>query len=318
MMKQKIFRPLAKIASPGGAKGKLQIFIFHRVLDKPDALIPYEPDVQRFDSIINAISSVFNVIPLDEAVQALNSGCLPPRAACITFDDGYADNYTNALPVLLKYRVPTTVFIATDYIGGQAMWNDVVIESIRAFSGEFTLESLNIFARECHTDEQKYTLINQVLNDIKHRPQAERQELVEQVKSDCDHYMQPLMMNEEQIKGLYESGVIIGAHTRSHPILANLDDSTSYEEIATSREILSGLLKDNIELFAYPNGKPVSDYTDKDVENVRKAGFSAAVSTRQSVATGNDDVFQLPRFSPWDMNLDKYLLRSIYENFRAR
>ena len=71
------------------------------------------------------------MIPLDVAVDALKTGKLPARAAAITFDDGYADNRSIALPILKQHGLSATFFIATGYLNGGRMWNDTIIEAIR-------------------------------------------------------------------------------------------------------------------------------------------------------------------------------------------
>jgi peptidoglycan/xylan/chitin deacetylase (PgdA/CDA1 family) len=59
------------------------------------------------------------------------SGALPERAAAITFDDGYADNFTRALPLLREQGLPATFFVATGFLDGGRMWNDTISEAIR-------------------------------------------------------------------------------------------------------------------------------------------------------------------------------------------
>jgi hypothetical protein len=65
---------------------------------------------------------------------------------------------------------------------------------------------------------------------------------------------------------------------------------------------IENLIAAPVSLFAYPNGKPGVDYGPRDVELVKKAGFAAAVSTIGGVAGRSSDIFQLPRFGPWDRN----------------
>ena len=82
-----LMKPVLNFLSPGGARGKLQVFIFHRVLAKPDSLLPGEPDAKQFDWMVRLIGRNFNVLPFGRAVSLLKSGSLPKAAACITFDD---------------------------------------------------------------------------------------------------------------------------------------------------------------------------------------------------------------------------------------
>ena len=77
----------------------------------------------------------FNVLPLGEAVTRLGEGRLPERPLAITFDDGYADNAAVAAPILLGLGIPATFFVATGFLDGGRMWNDTVIEAVRAAAG---------------------------------------------------------------------------------------------------------------------------------------------------------------------------------------
>jgi peptidoglycan/xylan/chitin deacetylase (PgdA/CDA1 family) len=95
-------RWLFDMLSPAGAGARLTVLIFHRVLLEPNPLFPGEPDAVRFETQMRWIKTWFNVLPLPEAIQRLRVGGLPARAAAITFDDGYADNFTVALPILRR------------------------------------------------------------------------------------------------------------------------------------------------------------------------------------------------------------------------
>jgi peptidoglycan/xylan/chitin deacetylase (PgdA/CDA1 family) len=119
-----------------------------------------------------------------------------------------------------------------------------------------------------------------------------------------------LMMSSEQVRGLRRAGMQIGAHTVSHPILATLDNARAGDEIGRSRDVLQQLLGEKVGLFAYPNGKPGTDYLpDVHPALVRELGFDAALSTRWAAARRSDDVFQIPRFTPWDRGRLKFGLR---------
>ena len=121
--------------SGGLGQARLSVLIYHRVLAAPDLLRPWEPDRDRFRRQMELLASNFKVLNLGEAVQRLAEGRMPPRAACVTFDDGYADNAAIARPVLEELQLPATFFIATGYLDGGRMWNDTVIESLRLLGG---------------------------------------------------------------------------------------------------------------------------------------------------------------------------------------
>ena len=68
---------------------------------------------------------------LEVALAQLRAGTLPPRAVVVIFDDGYADNFQVALPVLQHYRLPAAFFVAAGFLDGGCMFNDLVVEACR-------------------------------------------------------------------------------------------------------------------------------------------------------------------------------------------
>ena len=122
------------------------------------------------------------------------------------------------------------------------------------------------------------------------------------------------MLTSDQLRRMRAAGMGIGAHTVSHPILAKLDVAATRAEIDSSRRFLQDVLGERIGLFAYPNGKPGTDYSPDSVSVVRELGFDAAVSTAPGAARQGDDCFQLPRFTPWQRQRARFgasLLRNL-------
>jgi peptidoglycan/xylan/chitin deacetylase (PgdA/CDA1 family) len=115
-----------------------------------------------------------------------------------------------------------------------------------------------------------------------------------------------LMMSSEKVRQLAAAGMGVGAHTITHPILAAADDAAARREIAGSKEILEGLLRQPVQLFAYPNGKPTKDYRERHVAMVKGSGFLAAFSTAPGAARATDSLFELPRFTPWDASAGRW------------
>lgn len=300
--------------SPGGARARLSVLIFHRVLPAPDVLFPDEVDAGRFDAICGWLKQWFNILPLDEAVVRLKVGTLPTRAACITFDDGYADNYQIALPILAKHGLTAAFFIATGFMDGGRMWNDTVIESVRRTTrDELPLDALlgTAFAKmRVQSIVEKRAAIGALIDRIKYEPVAQRVELTAKL-AQVAHVSLPsdLMMTSDEVRAMRLAGMVIGAHTVSHPILATLDRPIARAEIAQSRRFLEDLLGERIGLFAYPNGRPHVDYSEESVNIVQELGFDAAVSTRWAASRSATDIFQIPRFTPWDRISLKFGMR---------
>lgn len=313
-----MIRSIFNLISPRGGAGRLTILIFHRVLPTVDPLFPEEPDAVRFDQMMGWVKSWFNVIPLDLAVSQLQTGTLPERAAAITFDDGYADNRTVALPILQKHGLSATFFIATGFLDGGRMWNDTVIESVRDASAPMLdLENLGLGIHRNGGPGEKRQAITAIIDQIKYLPIEERAALTERIALELG--VEPpndLMMTSGQVREMREAGMQIGAHTINHPILARTELAQAEQEIRTSKEALENLLGESVTLFAYPNGKPGQDYLPEHCRIVRDLGFSAAVSTGWGSANSNADIYQLPRFTPWDRQRIKFGLR-LLKNYYA-
>jgi len=288
--------------SPPGKQARLSVLIFHRVLARPDPLFPDEMDAARFDQLCGWLKSWFNVLPLDQAVASLQSGSLPARAACITFDDGYADNHAVALPILRRHGLCATFFIATGFLDGGRMWNDTIIETIRACpQATLDLDVLGMGRHAVASIDEKRAAITAVIDSIKYRPVAERVTVTEQLAALARvQPPQDLMMSSQAVREMRQAGMQIGAHTVSHPILARLTTDQVRDEIGQSKLFLERLLGERVGLFAYPNGKPGVDYHADSVAVARELGFDAAVSTHWGAARPATDMFQIPRFTPWD------------------
>lgn len=297
--------------SPAGVRGRLTILIFHRVLPRPDPLFPDEPDVARFGQQMRWIKQWFNVLPLSEAVARLRAGALPSRALAITFDDGYADNATIAAPLLQRLGLTATFFVTTGVLGGGRMWNDTVIEALRrAPDGPLDLGPLGLGRFLLADAASRRVAIERVIGAIKRLPYAERCDLVERIADTVGVPLpDDLMMSAAQVRDLITLGMSVGGHTVTHPILRCLSDAAAEQEIARGRDDLVQMTGETIELFAYPNGVPGIDYDARHVAMVRRCGFVAAVSTAHGVATRGADLFQLPRFTPWDRSQVRYAVR---------
>lgn len=261
----------------------------------------------------------FHVVPLAAGVEALRGGRLPARALAITFDDGYADNEELAGPILHRLGLTATFFVATGFLAGGCMWNDAIIEGVRACREDaldLTRIGLGRIALASIADRRR--AIDLTLRRIKHLAPAERSAAVDAVvESAGAGAPPPLMMRPEQIRRLRALGMDIGAHTVSHPILTCLDSAAALEEIAASKESLEAILGEEVALFAYPNGVPGQDYDERHVEMVRRCGFAAAVSTAWGVASRGSDRFQLPRFTPWDRTRLRYGARLLWNMRRT-
>lgn len=304
------------IGATGIPRGRMLILIYHRVHAESDPMFPTEPTPETFRWQMELLAAHASPLSLAEGAGRLRDGTLPPRAVAVTFDDGYADNADVAAPILREVGVPATFFVSTGFLDGGRMWNDTVIESVRNAQGQFMdLRVMGLGERESVSGwTERRAVAQRAIAAIKHRPQAERQRLADTLASQVGVTLpDSLMMSSEQVRGLSQAGFEIGAHTVSHPILHLLDESGARSEVVESRRVLEELVGRRVRLFAYPNGRRGDDYGARDVDIVRDAGFQAAVSTNRGVAHSASDLFQLPRFTPWDRTPERFLGRMLWE-----
>ncbi len=292
----------------------LTVLIYHRVLAEPEELREGEVDARLFEMQMAFLARNFSVLSLTEAIGSLKAGQLAKRACCITFDDGYADNLTLALPILERHGLPATVFVATAYLDGGRMFNDTSIEIIaRCRAGEIDLTSIGLERMSLGTPEARKLAVRALQMRLKYLNPAEREQNVKRAVAlaDCGPLPNDLMLSTEQLRELSRRGVEIGGHTDAHAILTTLDNEGALREIRLGKQTLERVTGKPVTSFAYPNGWPGRDFGAEHVALVRDLGFKCAVTTAPGVACVNDDPYQIPRFIPWGRPTARFALRML-------
>ena len=315
-----LLRSLGRLAAPAGAKARLTVVLYHRVLSSADELLPAEPDAALFDAQMGMLSRVFHILPLGEALAKVRQGTLPARALSITFDDGYRDNLEVAVPILQRHGLVATFFVATGFLNGGRMMHDTVVETVRRLPAQqLDLDWIGLGQRRVDDTASRLALIGDIVSRVKYLPFAQRRDTCERFKSLSPTALPTdLMMTSAQVQLLQRAGMHVGAHTHDHPILAKSDRNEAWQQITRNREELARLLGAAPRLFAYPNGKPGLDYGREHVELVKKAGFEAAVSVAFGTVSSGSDHYQIPRFIPWDRDPMKLALRILANSLRNR
>jgi hypothetical protein len=111
-----LIRPLSFAAGYAGRHPAFLIRTYHRVNDELDPFFGAIP-TEQFEAQIAYIARTHLVLSVEELVERMHQGRLPRNAVAITFDDGYRDTLTHAAPILARYGLPATVFLATGFIG---------------------------------------------------------------------------------------------------------------------------------------------------------------------------------------------------------
>jgi len=292
---------LFSLFSSEGQSAKLTVLLFHKVPQAADPLTPTEPLLEQFEHTLDFLQEYGNVLPLTEALKALENGALPKKAISITFDDGYDDWLETVSPALRARNMPATFFVTTEQLNGPALWHERIVAAVRGlpdngarlpygFGGYGDLRSL----------ESRIRLVAELTERMKYAPLSERLGAVELIEAQAQSALAlPKVFDMNAVRTLHSQGFEIGGHTISHPILNECSDEDALREIGGCKEELEAGIGGPVSSFAYPNGRPVMDYDSRHVAMVKACGYNAAVATSSGSASRNSDVFQLPRFSPW-------------------
>lgn len=316
----RLLRAAFGLASGQGARGRLSVLTFHRVSAQPDPLFPGEMHAEQFERLCAMLRRCADVMPLDAAVAAVRAHRLPPRALAITFDDGYADNHNQAMPVLRRHGLTATFFVATGFIGGGCMWNDRIIESVRRCHADaLDLRPLGMGLHPLADISSRRRAIDALIAAVKYLPPALRLARCNAIAAAAGVAIPTdLMMTWDQVRALHAAGMQIGAHTIDHPILAELDDADVAHQAVASRQALQDALGAPVTLFAYPNGRLGQDVSARTVDVLRPLGFAAAVTTEAGASHVSTDPMLLPRFTPWDNDPRRFMLRLVHNLVRSR
>ena len=230
------------------------------------------------------------VISLDQAYERIQNPLSQSRKfAVFTFDDGYQDTLNHAVPVMKKYNLPYTVYLAPGLIEGTAdLWwegiealvrqqNCIALQMAGSRNGPHELDCSSSSAK---ADSFRF-LLNYLTNDV---PELEQGRVVRELcwlyKIDLEQLNKDQIMSWEQIRTLKEDpNCSIGAHTLNHRALARLTPEQACDEVRQGALVLASELDERPEHFAYPYGYRKAA-SKREFELMKKMGFKTATTTR--------------------------------------
>jgi peptidoglycan/xylan/chitin deacetylase (PgdA/CDA1 family) len=201
----------------------------------------------------------YPVLPLNEALQRLSAGCLPPCATVITMDDGWCGTYTVALPIIKEFKIPVTVYVATYYVENPIPVYTVTVSYLFWICKKVRVtlpRNLGTFdlAAQAAEAEKAAQEFGEPLSP------GERLEFMRELASALDVSFDEIegrqlfrVMNEHQLAQLAAAGVDIQLHSHNHDW--PLDDRRTVEgEIIENRTFLARIVSHPLEHFCYPSG----------------------------------------------------------------
>ncbi len=281
------------------AKG-VTILMYHKVLPQHLALrYPLHNlviDTQTFDRQMRWLANHFEVLPVSHALERLNKDVTESSRtkrpfACVTFDDGYLDNFIYAAPILQSHKLRATFFVATDFVSGTPFWFDLASNAWQCDSAKALRQAAAAVPENRHRFGEIKTLDGWI-STLKRIPSESREAVVARIDS-FDKNADEIFgaMTSDQVGELSRRGHEIGAHSVTHRILTQLDDATLRMELEQSRSALSGWTCGQIEGVCFPNG----NYDNRVVAAARTAGYRYGCTVTRGIATDRGDRLTLPR-----------------------
>lgn len=240
----------------------------------------FGPDQEEFDRQIKWLANNTTIVTESDLIAMVQDRRVPiGKTVLITFDDGYIDNYTLALPVLRKYKVPAIFFIPTQAIEERRLgWWDCISFFLKTTRrSEIVVDGVNLYPQH-----QRREAIEFVLNLVR-RDKFAVSDLLDKLCTACQvdypslHRQDAELMTWEHLQEMVGNGMSIGAHTHSHQILANLQFSQQEDEIKRSKTIIEQKLNSIVRSMSYPVG--TYRHFNADTKKIaRTAGFELAFS----------------------------------------
>jgi len=261
-----------------GRQVPVVVFIYHSVHpDAQEGFGPWEYAVtpSRFERQVDAITDRYAVRPLGELVAAGRDGSVPTEpTAAVTFDDGFRDNLTEALPILDRYGAPATVFVAGKYLDGPPPYEYRLAAKISSTDHVTTTVGDTTVDRALRSRADRREAYEAIRRELKFERSDVRETVLEDIAGTTDGV--PVMLTGEELRDLADSSLItVGAHGYEHVPLTAFDEAALARDVSQSRSTVESCLGSPVALFSYPYGA----HDETVVGAVREAGFTAAVTT---------------------------------------
>lgn len=271
-----------------------KLLMYHHFSESGDKV---NTGIESFERQLQYISKYYRPVTVSQlADEYYRDNKVKPNSVAITVDDGYLDFYEYAFPLLKKYNIPATFYVATGFVSGeQWLWTDQLHWMFEEMGDGRPEISLNDFIMPAASNDdvdwqQRSYQLNGYLLTL---PETEKWRVIHQLASEWKLVIPKKAVGPyrgcslEQLAEMQEFGIEIGGHTVSHPSLGRVSSAIAKEEIDNCYKYLKENLGESNRSFCYPNGTK-SDYTE-DVKSISKAvGFSCAVTAFSDVKDMND------------------------------
>lgn len=283
--------------------GTAKIFMYHGICDDDEKIkCWWQLEKSKFENQICYIKIKKNILSIQQFLECLHSqGTIPANSAVITFDDGYKNYISNALPILKKYNVPSTMYIPTEPVSnGRLIWSDKLYENLFQLSAtELDLSNAGLNKLPFGNVSQKARSIESVISFLKELRDEKRNEIIHAIYN-CINIDKNLKSSEKSLFALMSSDhiraisedplVTIGSHAVTHKPLTSIPDAQIVTELKESKSYLEAITGQKIEHFCYPAGF----HSPEIAAAVKMVGYRSAVIVGGSHKKIKD-AYHLPR-----------------------
>lgn len=282
--------------------GKIPILLFHRVSPHPDACWPPLTPLQ-FEKIIKLLSRHYKFYSLDELLETTKG--IQSNACCIVFDDGFYDFKEHAFPILVKNKVPVTLFLPTNNIDeNRPLWTSE-IDSIILYTKKQKENNVITIGKEkialkLTSEKDLFNTSTTIKNTLLHFEELERNSIIGKLRIDLTageerNYPMLSWADIHEMKAAYPQLLNIQSHTHTHPYLPTLKPDAIAMEFKNSLAVLNKQKLNPYNKIAYP----VGGYDPKTIEAAKKYyAFGFKVENRLCTLKSlknNDYKYQIPR-----------------------
>ncbi len=260
---------------------------------------PRHMTIENFGNQLDYLRRNFEVLTLSQAFELRKAGVRPDRAAVtVSFDDGYVNNLTEALPIIEKYEVPVTFFVvgtcATE-AGQRVLWPDVLACLGRKLKGR----TISI-AGDTYRDLREVRTGVPLLDRLKHAQPAQRDDLLGTIMQEYDIASELGRIDEEawrlmdpgQLERFAASPFVeIGSHGYGHYNLGMIPLEDAISDMSRSKAALESLINRPVRCIAYPDGS----YSAGVKDAAERLGFERQLAVDLLLDNDPSDLRILPR-----------------------
>jgi peptidoglycan/xylan/chitin deacetylase (PgdA/CDA1 family) len=294
---------LATRAAPTAAV----VLMYHSVAEQPELTrnsIGDSHSRATFEAQVIALARCFAPVTIQQVAQfAKGDGRVPARAVAVTFDDGFADNYETALPILNRYGVPATFYIMVNAVAtGAPPWYCRLNFAFNTTTKKDWRDPEQGQIYKIRTAMERKAALNIAWEMGARRTGRAQEDLVRQVETSLE--VEPLdarsglMLSWDKVRALKKAGHIIGGHTLSHPNLAHVSAEEARAEIMGCKNVLEEQIGETVDHFSYPHPALNPQWSSQTLEITREAEFKSAVLTAPGPVRRGDDPLGLKRIPP--------------------